>query len=104
MTSKFSKGFAVAGLVLVTLVSQPVLADSWHHHGRGHYQGSSGWAPFALGAVVGGVALSAMIQPQPIYVQPAYAYSQPPMYVRPRVVMPPPAYVVPPPPPVYYSY
>jgi len=45
-----------------------------------------------------------MIQAQPIYVQPAYAYSQPPMYVRPRVVMSPPAYVVPPPPPVYYSY
>lgn len=102
MTSKFRRCFAAAGLALLTLASQPVLADGWRHHGHGYYQNSSAWVPFALGAVVGSVALGAMMQPQPVYVQPAYP--PPPVYVRPRVVMPPPAYIAPPPPPVYYSY
>jgi hypothetical protein len=60
--------------------------------------------PFALGAVVGGVAVGAMMQPQPVYAQPIYT-PVPPVYMRPRVVVPPPVYVVPaPPPPVYYTY
>lgn len=98
---KLRKGLAAAWLVLFTLTSQPVLADGWRHHGRGHGSGGSAWVPFALGAVVGGVALGAMLQPQPIVMQPAYA--QPPVYVRPRVILPP-GYVVIQPPPVVYSY
>jgi len=103
MTTKLKKTLAVAGLALISLASQPVLADGWRHHGRGHYSGG-GWVPFALGAVVGGVAISAMMQPQPVYLQPAPVYGPPPVYVRPRVIVPPPGYIVPLPPPVYYSY
>lgn len=94
---------AVAAVALTAMVSQPVLADGgWgHHHGGGY---GRGWAPFALGAVIGGVAIGAMMQPQPVYAQPVYG-PPPPVYLRPRVVMPPPVYVVPaPPPPVFYSY
>lgn len=102
MTSKFRKGLAVAGLALVALASQPALADGWHHYGGEHYHGGRGWVPFAVGAVLGGVAVGAMMQPpQPVYVQPAYPQ---PIYMRPRVMMPPPAYIVPAPPPVYYGY
>lgn len=101
MTLKFKQILAGAGLVFLALASQPVLADGWHHHGYGGYRGG-GWVPFAIGAVVGGIAVSAMTPPQPVYVQPAYA--QPPVYVRPRVMAPPPVIVVPQPPPVYYSY
>ncbi len=103
MKMTLKKSFAVAGLALITLASQPVLADGWRHHGRGHYSGS-GWVPFALGAVVGGVAMSAMLQPQPVYIQPNPIYGPPPVYVRPRVIVPPAGYVVPLPPAVYYSY
>lgn len=102
MTTKFKKCLAGVGIALVALSSQSALADGWRHHGRGYASGGSAWVPFALGAVVGGVAIGAMLQPQPIVVQPAYA--PPPAYVRPRVIVPPPGYVLMPPPPVYYSY
>lgn len=102
MTSRLRQGLAVAGLVLFALASQPALADGWRHHGYGHSPSGSSWVPFALGAVVGGVALGAMLQPQPIVVQPMYP--QPPVYGRPRVIVPPPGYVLMQPPPVYYSY
>ncbi len=99
MASKWSKGLAVASLIVLTLAHQPVLADGWRHHGRGHATSGAPWVPFALGAVVGGMAISATLQPQPIIVQPAY--SQLPVYVRPRVIVPPPGYVLIQPPPMY---
>lgn len=103
MKQSLKKLVATAGIGLAVLASQPVFADGgWGHH---HYGGGygRGWVPFALGAVVGGVAVGAMMQPQPVYAQPMYA--PPPVYMRPRVVVPAPFYVVPsPPPPVYYSY
>ncbi|MEN9879506.1 MAG: hypothetical protein RIQ55_152 [Pseudomonadota bacterium] len=102
MTSGLRKGLAVAALALFALASQPALADGWRHHGYGRFPGANAWVPFALGAVVGGVALGAMLQPQPIVVQPVYA--QPPVYGRPRVIVPPPGYMLMQPPPVYYSY
>ena len=94
---------AAAGLALVLLGSQPAFADRGWGHPHGGYQRS--WVPFALGAVVGGVAIGAMMQPQPVYAQPIYSPTLPPGYMPPRVVVPAPVYVVPsPPPPVYYSY
>ena len=101
MKATLKKICAVTGVVVAALASQPVLADGgWGHHHGGY---GRGWAPFALGAVVGGVAVGAMMQPQPVYAQPVYA--PPPVYMRPRVVVPPPVYMVPPPPPpVYYTY
>lgn len=94
---------AAAGLALALLGSQPALADRGWGHPHGGYHRS--WVPFALGAVVGGVAIGAMMQPQPVYAQPIYAPAPPPGYMQPRVVVPAPVYVVPsPPPPVYYSY
>lgn len=96
---------AAAGIGLALLASQPALADGdWRHpHGHGYYQrGGNAWVPFALGAVIGGVTVGAMMQPQPVYVRPAYP--PPPWYARPRVIMPPPVvYAVPPPQVIYYE-
>jgi len=98
--------FAAAGITLVALTSQPVLAEGWGHHrgNAGHYRGGgNGWVPFALGAVVGGVAVGAMMQPQPVYVQPTYP-PPPPWYARPRMIVSPPVvYAVPPPRVIYYE-
>ena len=106
MKISIKKLFAAAGIMLVALSSQPVMADGWgHHRGHGgHYRGGgNGWVPFALGAVVGGVAVGAMMQPQPVYIQPAYP-PPPPWYARPRVIMAPPVvYAVPPPRVIYYD-
>ncbi|MBU3656409.1 MAG: hypothetical protein FGM35_00060 [Rhodocyclaceae bacterium] len=104
MKLKIKTGLTVSGLALFALVSQPVLADGgWHHRGHRSYHHSGNWVPFALGAVVGGVAIGAMLQPQPVVVQPPY-YPPPPVYVRPRVVVPAPVYPVPMSPTVYYTY
>lgn len=97
---------AAAGVTLALLASQSAMADGgWRHrhgHGHGYYQGGHAWAPFALGAVIGGVAVGAMMQPQPVYVQPAYP--PPPWYGRPRVVVQSPVvYTVPPPRVIYYD-
>lgn len=103
MTRKFGISLAAMGVALVSLTSQPVLADGgWHHRGHHGYRQGSSWVPFALGAVVGGVAIGAMLQPAPV-APPAY-YPPPPLVVRPPVILPAPAYGVPMPPPVYYTY
>ena len=101
MKQRMKQLCAIVGLSVAALASQPVLADGWGHHRHGGY-GRGGWVPFALGAVVGGVAIGAMMQPQPVYAQPVYG--PPPVYMRPRVVVPPPVYVVPQPAPGYYYY
>jgi len=100
MKQRMKQLCAIVGIAVAALASQPVLADGWGHHRYGGY-GRSGWVPFALGAVVGGVAVGAMMQPQPVYAQPVYG--PPPVYMRPRVVVPP-VYVVPSPAPGYYYY
>lgn len=96
---------AVTGIVMAAVASQPAMADGgWgrHHGGHGH---SRGWVPFALGAVVGGIAIGAMMSPPvPVVAQPVYPVPPPGYYGRPRM-MPQPIYVVPAPAPqVYYTY
>ena len=103
MTLKCRTYLAILGLAVTTLASQPVWADGGHHRGHYGYRQPGNWIPFALGAVVGGVAIGAMMQPQPVMAPPAY-YPPQPVYVRPRVIMPAPVYSMPMPPPVYYSY
>lgn len=103
MQQRMKQLCAIVGISVAALASQPALADGWGHH---RYQGggySRGWVPFALGAVVGGVAVGAMMQPQPVYAQPVYA-PPPPRVIVPRPYYAPPVYVVPSPPPVYYGY
>lgn len=106
MQHHIKKRCAVTGMVvaLAIIASQPVMADGgWgrHHGGQGH---GRGWVPFALGAVVGGVAIGAIMSPPaPVVVQPVYP-PPPAYYARPRM-MPQPIYVVPAPQPqVYYTY
>jgi len=104
MTLKLRTGLAAVALTLVTLASQPVLADGgWHHRGHHGYRQPGNWLPFALGAVVGGVAIGDLPPPPPVVAPPAY-YPPPPVVVRPHAVMPAPVYAVPMPPPVYYTY
>lgn len=104
MTLTLRTALVTFGLALVTLAGQPVLADGgWHHRGHHGYRQPGNWLPFALGAVVGGVAVGAMMQPQPVMAPPAY-YPPPPVFIRPRVFVPAPVYGVPMPPPVYYTY
>ncbi len=102
MRQRMKQLCAIVGISVAALASQPVWADGWghRHHGGGH---SRGWVPFALGAVVGGVAIGAMMQPQPVYAQPVYA-PPPPRVVVPRPYYAPPVYVVPSPAPGYYYY
>ena len=94
------KAVVLLSVALVAAVAQPALADGYGHHygGRGH-----GWLPFAAGAVIGGIAIGAMMQPQPVYAQPVYVAPPPPrvMMQRPYYV-PAPVYAVPAPPPGYY--
>lgn len=79
------KAVVLLSVVVMAVAAQSVLAD-----GRGHHHGGrgSGWLPFAAGAVIGGIAIGAMMQPQPVYAQPVYV-----MPPQPRVVMPRPYYV-----------
>lgn len=91
---------ALIAITLTAAVAQPAMADGHGFH-RGHR--GNGWVPFALGAVVGGVAVGAMLQPQPVYAQPAYMPPPPPRLVVQRPYYgPPPVYVVPAPQPGYY--
>ena len=102
MKQRMKQLCAIVGISVAALASQPVLADGgWgHHHGGGY---GRGWVPFALGAVVGGVAVGAMMQPQPVYAQPVYA-PPPPRVIVTRPYYAPPVYVVPSPAPGYYYY
>lgn len=104
MRRSIKKFFALSGMAMVVMVSQPVWADGgWGRHHGGHGSGRS-WVPFALGAVVGGVAVGAMMQPAPVVAQPVYPPPPPGYYYGPPRMMPPPVYMVPPPPPVVYGY
>lgn len=103
MKQSLKKMVAVVGIGLTALACQPVLADGgWGHHRGGYgYGRGGGWVPFALGAVVGGVAVGAMMQPQPVYAQPVYVQPPPRVYM-PRPYYAPPVYVMPAPLPGYY--
>lgn len=104
MTLSFKKALAGTSLVLLALSSQSALADGWHHgYGHSYRHGGPGWVPFAIGAVVGGIAVNAMMQPQPVILAPQY-YRPAPIVIQPRAVMPAQGYGVPVPPPIYHSY
>ncbi|NCW90513.1 MAG: ecotin precursor, partial [Rhodocyclales bacterium] len=58
------KTLVLLAVALAAVVAQPALADGRGHHHGGH---RSSWLPFAAGAVLGGVVIGSMIQPQPVY-------------------------------------
>ena len=94
------KAFVLLSVALVAAVAQPAMADGHGFHRWG--RGGNGWIPFAAGAVIGGVAVGAMMQPQPVYVQPTYMGPPPRIVVQRPYYGPPPLYVVPAPQPGYY--
>ena len=95
------KAVVLLAVAVTAAVAQPALADGHGFHRWG--RGGNGWVPFAAGAVIGGIAVGAMMQPQPVYAQPVYMGPPPPRLVVQRPYYgPPPVYVIPAPNPGYY--
>lgn len=94
------KTLLLLSVALLSAVAQPVLADGRGHHHGGH---RNNWLPFAAGAVLGGVFVGSMMQPQPVYAQPVYVAPPPPRVVVTRpYYAPAPIYSVPAPSYGYY--
>jgi len=95
------KAVVLLSAAFIAAVAQPAMAYGHGHHYGG--RGNGGWLPFAAGAVIGGIAIGAMMQPQPVYAQPVYVPPPPPRVVMPRpYYVPAPVYAVPAPQPGYY--
>lgn len=94
------KAVVLLSAAFIAAVAQPAMAYGHHYGGRGY---GGGWLPFAAGAVIGGIAIGAMMQPQPVYAQPVYvAPPQPRVVVLRPYYVPAPVYAVPAPQPGYY--